>query len=160
MASPSMNAIADRFAAQEIGAIFVYTNEAHPGEVYLHLTSMEQKFRHAQALRDVYGVTRPILVDTLEGDCHRAFGNMPNMTWIFDQNGLPVYKTDWTDARSVESAIEYLLGVQERRRNGERLVPQRIERLDYRTQDREAFFHGLERNGPKAVKEFQEAFGN
>ena len=153
-----MNAIADRFTDQEVGAIFVYTNEAHPAEHYPHLTSMELKFRHAHALRDVYGVTRPILVDTLEGDCHRAYGMMPNMTWIFDRNGSPVYKTDWTDARSVESAIEYLIDVQKRRRNGERLVPQRIERLDYRTQDREAFFRGLERNGPKAVKEFQEAF--
>jgi hypothetical protein len=155
-----MNQIAERFAPYGIGSIFVYTNEAHPGEHYLHLTSMEQKFRHARALRDIYGVTRPILIDSLEGDCHRAYGMMPNMTWIFARSGVPVYKTDWTDSRSVESAVEYLLEVLNRRRAGERLVPQRIERLDYRTRDQEAFFRGLEKNGPKAVREFQEAFGN
>ncbi|MBI5823418.1 MAG: hypothetical protein HZB18_05270 [Chloroflexi bacterium] len=65
-----MNAIADRYAAHNIGSIFLYTHEAHPGENYPHLTSMEQKFRHAYDLRDVLGVTRPILVDALDGACH------------------------------------------------------------------------------------------
>jgi len=154
-----MNAIADRYAAQSVGSIFLYTHEAHPGENYPHLTSMAQKFRHAHALHDLLQVARPILVDSLDGACHRAYGSMPNMSWIFTQTGLPVYKADWTDARSVESAVEYLLNISERRRTGEKLVPFRVERLDFRNQDRLTFYKGLERNGPKAVKEFREAFG-
>ena len=62
-----MNALAERFAEQGVGSIFLYTNEAHPGENYPHLTSMEQKYRHAGALRDIYGVTRPIMLDALDG---------------------------------------------------------------------------------------------
>ena len=153
-----MNAIADRYASEGIGSIFLYTNEAHPGENYPHLTSMEQKFRHARALRDVYGVTRPIVLDALDGAGHRRYGSMPNMTWIFNRSGVPVYKSDWSDADSVESAIRYLLRIRERRRGGERVVPFRVERLDYRIQDRDRFYAGLERNGPKAVREFDEAF--
>ena len=84
---------------------------------------------------------------------------MPNMTWIFSGSGRPLYKSDWTDAASVENAIRYFLDVTERRRNRERLAPFRVERLDFRNQDREAFYAGLARNGPKAVREFQEAFG-
>jgi hypothetical protein len=159
MAAPSMNAIAERFAAQDVGSIFLYTNEAHPGEHYPHLTSIEQKLRHARDLRDVLGVARPILVDALDGACHRAYGSMPNMTWIFSTSGVPIYKSDWTDSHSVANAAEYFLGVLERRRRGERLAPFRVERLDYRTQDQAAFYAGLERNGPKAVREFREAFG-
>jgi hypothetical protein len=159
MAAPSMNAIADRYADQGIGSIFLYTNEAHPGEHYPHLTSLEQKLRHARDLRDILGVSRPILVDALDGACHRAYGSMPNMTWIFNGSGVPVYKSDWTDARSVENAVVYFLDVVARRRGGERLAPFRVERLDYRTQDQAAFYRGLERNGPKAVREFREAFG-
>ncbi len=154
-----MNAIADRFADQNVGAIFLYTNEAHPGEYYPHLVSMEQKLRHARDLRDKLGVTRPILVDALDGACHRAYGSMPNMSWIFTTTGAPIYKSDWTDPRSVASAIEYFLDVSARRGAGERLVGFRVERLDYRTQDRVAFYAGLERNGPKAVREFRAAFG-
>ncbi|MBI3159437.1 MAG: hypothetical protein HYZ26_07550 [Chloroflexi bacterium] len=154
-----MNAIAEEFAPQDVGAIFLYTNEAHPGEHYPHLTSMRQKFEHARALRDIYGVSRPILVDALSGDCHLAYGSMPNMTWIFNSAGAPVYKSDWTDALSVRNAIAYFVDVAGRRREGQRLAPFRVERLDYRTQDREKFYEALERNGPKAVKEFRSAFG-
>lgn len=154
-----MNKIAEQYAAQGVGSIFVYTHEAHPGEHYPHLTSMAQKLRHARDLREVYGVSRPILVDALDGTCHRAYGSMPNMSWIFNRTGVPVYKADWTDAASVESAVRYLLAAGERRRGGQRMAPFRVERLDWRSQDREGFYEGLARNGPKAVREFREAFG-
>ena len=150
---------ADRYANQGIGSIFLYTNEVHPGEHYPHLASLEQKLRHARDLPDILGVRRPILVDALDGACHRAYRSMPNMTRIFNASGVPVYKSDWTDARSVENAVVYFLDVVARRRGRERLAPFRVERLDYRTQDQAAFYHGLERNGPKAVREFREAFG-
>lgn len=154
-----MNAIADRYATRGIGSIFLYTNEAHPGEYYPHHTSFEQKLRYARDLRDKLGVTRAILVDALDGACHRAYGGMPNMAWIISQAGIPVYKSDWTDSNSVENAIVYFLDATDRRRRGERLVPFRVERLDLRNQDREAFYKGLERNGLKAVREFRAAFG-
>jgi hypothetical protein len=153
-----MNALADKTSERRVGSIFLYTHEAHPGEKYPHLTSMDQKFRHARALRDILGVTRPILIDALDGACHRAYGSMPNMTWIFNKLGQVMYKSDWTDVASVELAIDYLLKVGERRRNQESLAPFRVEKLDFRIVDREAFYQGLERNGPKAVKEFKEAF--
>jgi len=159
MAAPSMNAIADRFASQNVGSIFLYTHEAHPGENYPQLTSMEQKFQHARDLRDKLGVTRPILVDALDGACHRAYGSMPNMTWIIPKSGVPVYKSDWTDHHSVSNAVEYFLGVTTRRRAGEHLAPFRVEQLDFRSRDMDAFYQGLERNGPKAVREFRAAFG-
>ena len=109
-----MNAIANRFSEQGVGSIFLYTDEAHPGENYPHLTSMEQKFRHARDLRDQLGVTRPILVDALDGACHQAYGSMDNMSWIFNKAGIPIYKSDWSDAHSVENAVEYFLDVLQR----------------------------------------------
>ena len=112
-----------------------------------------------RALRDVLGVTRPILVDALDGACHRAYGSMPNMSWIFTQSGVPVYKSDWTDWRSVENAMDYFVNVTERRRSGELVAPFLVERLDFRQQDQAAFYKGLERNGPKAIREYRAAFG-
>ena len=153
-----MDKIAGHFQEQGVGSIFLYTHEAHPGEFYPHLTSMDQKRRHAQALREAYGVARSIMLDSLAGDCHRAYGSMPNMTWIFNRRGVPVYKSDWSDTRSVENALQYLLGVEERRAQGERLAPFRVERLDFRNVDQQAFYEGLARNGPKAMREFSEAF--
>ena len=153
-----MNALADRVSDRKVASIFVYAQEAHPGEYYGHHTSMEQKLRHAHDLRDKLGVTRDILVDALDGPCHRAYGSMPNMTWIFNRSMQPIYKSDWTDTNSVSNAIDYFLDVAERRRDHERLAPFHVERLDYRDENREAFYKGLERNGPKAVEEFRKAF--
>ena len=154
-----MNAIAEKYAAEGIGSIFVYTNEAHPAEQYPHLTAMAQKFRHAAALRDELGITRPILLDALDGACHRAYGSMPNMTWIFNRAGQAIYKSDWTDAHSVENALVYYLDVAKRRRNRESLAAFSVQRLDYYNADRSAFFNGLKRNGRRAVSEFIDAFG-
>ncbi|MFT5193942.1 MAG: hypothetical protein ACI9EW_003245 [Cellvibrionaceae bacterium] len=153
-----MNAMADKYADQDVGSIFLYTNEAHPGEIMPPLRSMEQKFAHAAKLREIYGVTRPILLDALDGSCHLRYGSQPNMTWIFNRSGTPIYKSDWSDANSIDSAIAYYLDVTQRRKNKERLAPFRVERIDYRNQDQEQFYAGLERNGPRAVTEFKEAF--
>ena len=117
---------------------------------------MEQKLEQARALRDILGVKRPILVDALDGICHRAYGSNPNMSWIFSRAGTPIYKSDWTDSNSVENAIIYFIDVVKRRRGNERLAPFRVERLDFRTSDRHAFYEGLARSGPKAVREFEE----
>lgn len=155
----AMNEIAEKYDSRDVGALFIYTHEAHPGENYPHLTSMQQKFEHACALRDVLGVTRPILVDSLDGACHRAFGSMPNMTWIFNKSGVPIYKSDWTDSHSVANALDYYLEVFDRRRAGERLAPFNVERLDYRESNRKPFFRRLAENGEKAVEEFRAAFG-
>lgn len=153
-----MNRMAERYAAEGIESIFLYTHEAHPGEYYPHLTSFEQKLRHARDLRDKIGVTRPILVDALDGACHRAYGSMPNMTWIISGAGVPVYKAEWTDVASIETAVQYFLQAMGRRRAGERIAPMVVERLDFRDQNRDEFYKGLARNGPKAVREFRAAF--
>jgi len=159
MAAPFLDELAERYRNSGVGSIFLYTHEAHPGEHYPHLTSMEQKFRHARDLRDVLGVQRPILVDSLDGACHRGYGSMPNMTWIFRKSGVPIYKSNWTDHLSIENAIQYFLQVADRRSQAEHLAPFRVDRLDYRNVDREAFYQGLERNGPRAASEFRAAIG-
>jgi hypothetical protein len=119
---------------------------------------MEQKFNHAKALRDIYKVNRPIYLDSLDGACHRRYGSMPNMSWIFNRGGYPVYKADWTDVTSVSVTLEYLISLKALRRSGERIVPYRVERLNFRKQDHDGFQKGLSRSGPKAVREFGEAF--
>ena len=90
--------------------------------------------------------------------CHRAYGSMPNMSWIFTRGGLPIYRSDWTDENRVENALKYFHDLVNRRRSGERVVGFNVQRLDFRTQDQAGFIVGLERNGPKAAREFMKAF--
>lgn len=153
-----MNAAAERFASQGIGSIFLYTHEAHPGEHFPALRSMEQKFKHAKALQHIYGVSRPILVDALDGACHRRYGGHPNMTWIINRGGSIMYKANWTDTESVSDTLDYFLSIPERRKKGERLSPFRVERIEYRQQDYAAFYAALRRNGKQAVDDFATEF--
>ena len=149
-----MNAAATRLAELGVGSIFLYTHEAHPGEHYPHHQTMADKIRAAQGLRDHYGVNRPIYLDDIAGDCHIAYGGRANMTWIFNRSGIPLYRAQWTDAKSAENAVLYYLDVLQRRRKRERLAPFKVERLDYRDVNREQRMAGLAKAGPKALDDW------
>lgn len=149
-----MDALAAAFASRGFTSVMIYTCEAHPGEYLPHHTSFEQKMAQARRFRDEQRVQRRILVDTLDGACHRAYGGLPNMTWILLRGGTIAYKAMWTDAGDVRDAMENVARIGELRRRGGRLAPFWTERLGYRVVDQAAFTAGLERNGPKAVAEF------
>lgn len=148
-----MDSIAARYADRAVRSVFIYTREAHPGEEYRHHTSMEVKRHHAQALRDVVGVRRPILIDGLDGPAHKAYGELPNMTWIFGRGGLILYKSAWTDPADVEDSLKRAIDGLERRVKGDKL-PFYSERLSWRVRDDETFRKLLERCGPQAVSDF------
>lgn len=64
--------------------LFVYVREAHPDTFPDHPahTSYEQKFRHARDLQEKWRTPRTILEVSLDGDVHRVWGGMPNMSWM------------------------------------------------------------------------------
>lgn len=154
-----MNALANKYADSGVGSIFIYTCEAHPGENYPPLVDMAQKADHANALRDDRGITRPIYLDGLAGPCHREYGGLPNMTWIFNTAGVVLYKAEWTGVESVENAILFFLDVVQRRKSGEKVVGFQVERMDFRNRDSEEFLRVLKLAGPRAVQDFADTFG-
>ena len=132
------------------GWYFVYTREAHPGE---HLTAhacLDEKLAAARRLRDEVGIARPILVDDVEGTVHRAYGLLPNMSWVLDRGGTILYKAMWTSAAHIGEFLE-------RRAPGPASSTFYAEQLAPVARDRDAFRRGLERNGPRAVAEFARA---
>lgn len=152
-----MDAMAERYASRAVRSVFVYVREAHPGEHYPHHDTFARKLAHARAFADLFAVKRPILVDDLAGTAHRGFGGMPNMTYVLGGAHRVAFKSAWTDAATIQWAVDYLLGVQGRRREGARLAPFSVELQGYRWVDDPAFQAGLARNGAKAVREFAEA---
>jgi hypothetical protein len=135
------------------GWYFVYTREAHPGELLGAHTSFEDKLAAARRLRDELGITRPILVDDLEGTVHRAYGLLPNMSWVLDRGGTILYKAMWTSAARVDDFLER----RRTQRAGLGIAPFHTEQLELRSLDRAEFYRGLERNGPRAGTEFKRA---
>jgi hypothetical protein len=153
MATSAMDELAEKYADRAVSSIFLYTREAHPGENYRHHTSMADKRSNAAAFKAQYQVKRPILLDSLDGQAHRAYGILPNMTWIIGRGGIIHYKAAWTDAIHVEQALIYALDCQERKAI-DGLTPFYSESLSWRQRDDAGFKAGLERTGPQAVKDF------
>jgi hypothetical protein len=152
MAATAMDDLADRYADRGVTSVFLYTNEAHPGENYPHHTSMDVKRANARAFVEHSKVRRSVVLDDLEGGAHHAYGLLPNMTWIISR-GLILYKAAWTVASDVEDAVDRALDFLARRRS-DSLVNVYSERLAWRTQDPQGFMAGLQRNGPQAVADF------
>ena len=148
-----MEEMAARYAHRSVRSVFLYTREAHPGEHYRHHSSMNDKRRNALAFRAEFNVRRPILLDDLNGTAHRAFGMLPNMSWIIGSGGLIHYKAAWTDPADIEDALRYTLDAMERRSSG-KLQPYHSERLKWRGRDDEKFRNRLMRNGPQAITDF------
>ena len=98
--------------------LFVYVREAHPDEDPDHPAhrSIEQKFRHARDMQDRHNSPRTILVDSVDGNVHRLYGGLPNMSWVIDHTGRVVHKAAWTVAADVRSAIEDASRIRELKR--------------------------------------------
>jgi hypothetical protein len=79
---------------------------------------------------------------------HRAYGLLPNMSWVLVRGGTIRYKAMWTSADRIGDFLGRPLA-----------GPARFhtEQLETRNVDRDGFQRGLERNGPKAVTEFARA---
>ncbi len=82
MAAEAMYTLAGRYRDRAVRSVFIYTREAHPGEHIRHHGGMDDKRQNARLFRDECRVQRPILLDSLDGAAHRAYGMLPNMTWI------------------------------------------------------------------------------
>jgi hypothetical protein len=156
MAAEAMDAIADRYRDRAVRSVFVYTREAHPGEHFPAHRSMDDKRRPARALREQCTVRRTILLDTLDGAAHRAYGLLPNMTWIIGRGGLIHYKAAWTHPPDVEDALCAVLDFQAHRTTRQ-WIPFYTERSAWSTRDRTRFREGLRRAGPQALADYERA---
>ena len=98
--------------------IFVYVREAHPDDTpeYPEHKNNDQKFQHARAMQAKHGTPRRILVDSLDGDVHRQFGGIPNMSWIIDHTGRVAYKAGWTIAPEIREALNDAIRVRKLKR--------------------------------------------
>jgi len=149
-----MDEMARRYTDRAVRSVFLYTREAHPGENYPHHRTMDDKRHHARAFQQHNGVRRRILLDDIEGTAHRAYGMLPNMTWIIGRGGVVYYKGAWTDVDDIEDALVATLDGFEARTAQPPRAPFYSERLAWRVRDMQTFRRQLAIAGPQAVRDF------
>jgi peroxiredoxin len=117
----SLNHLHFQFQGDDIQFLIVYTRESVPqGERYRPHTSMDQKLAYAGDLQRLENVQFPVLVDTLEGDAHRAYGLWPSPVYVVDKDGLIVYKASWLFPEELELVLRRLLSWEKWRAEGEK----------------------------------------
>ncbi len=116
---------------------------------------MEQKLGHARDFVEMWDIERPMYVDDLDGPVHRAYGTLPNMTWIINRSGHIVYKADWTDHRTVRAAVEQLVTERDLQQARTRITPYNVYWQPNRESPVVEFVGGLYGvPGERAVREF------
>jgi len=68
-------------------------------------------------LRD-RGMNRQMVIDNLNGDVHRLYSGLSNMSWIIDHTGRIAYKASWTDSAHIRMALEETVTMRERKASG------------------------------------------
>ncbi|MGM0577390.1 MAG: hypothetical protein ACQEXJ_16825 [Myxococcota bacterium] len=93
-------------------------------------------------------------VDDLAGTVHRAYGGLPNMTFVL-YRGRIVYRSDWTEERSLRAALEHWLWEREQEEAGAPLARYHVEWAPRRVRDRARFLEAMHTEvGRRAVEEF------
>ncbi len=87
----------------------LYVREAHPGSAIGQHQTQADKNACAAELKSRDHEGRTILVDTLDGDAHRAYGSYPNAVFIINKRGCVVFQADWNNPAATGRALKSLL---------------------------------------------------
>lgn len=156
---PEVNRMWEYFHWRGAQFLFIYTREIHPGERYPHHSSLEQKMAVAREFKRLEEVRFPVLVDSLDGAVHRAYGPRPNPSFVVNREGRLVYRTPSVDPPTLREYLTHLLLWDEVK---ERELPTHfvyMEQLRFQIPDGPMHEKVLERAGPKAVREQALAHG-
>ena len=153
-----MEQLASEYGDKGFEFVFVYTREAHPGELRPHHTRFEHKLDQARVFQSQYEIKRPILVDSLDGAAHRAYGVLPGILYLVGKRTRSIlFKADWTDADTLRMILDYQTKRTEMRQANRKVGPNYCEFLGFRPRMWDRFVAHLHTNGPKAVADWEQA---
>ncbi len=156
---PGMNQIFADFGEHGINFYLLYVKESHPGEHYLHHTSMDQKLLHARDLREAENVKFPILVDSLEGSIHRSYGPWPTSLFVIHRDGQLAYRSTIADPPDLRHYLNELFVWDRLSANPDRVSHiSYSERLIEHEPDQAVHRRVYNRAGPQAFEDFWRQF--
>ncbi|WP_439477938.1 TlpA family protein disulfide reductase [Brevundimonas sp.] len=95
-AAPGLVRLHESFG-EHVRFVLVYVREAHPGGSIPQPRTIEQKQRHAAALKVELGLPFEVAVDDIDGGLHRKLGARPNSAYIVDADGVILFRAQWAN---------------------------------------------------------------
>jgi hypothetical protein len=92
----------------EASFLVMYVREAHPGENQGPHRSLAEKRLAAQKLALEEALTRRVLVDTIDGAVHRAYGGAWNPVYVIGPDGRVAMRQAWNHPPDVAAALNAL----------------------------------------------------
>lgn len=134
----------------------VAIRQAHPGERRDAYRSYAEKLEGAREGRREEGIPWTVLVDDYAGTTHRAYSSeMTDPVFVIDSGGRVSFYLMWAHAPTLKRAIDELL-----ERGGQGTVAGGIDKMVHLFASFVNGYHGLERGGKRAVREYNTgAFG-
>lgn len=98
-----MQKLSHEFADVEF--LVVYVREAHPGARTGPHETFDDKVDLAQRQKASTPDARDFLIDSVDGDAHRAMGAFPNLVYVVDPDGRVVYRCNWSYPNRVREVL-------------------------------------------------------
>jgi hypothetical protein len=151
-----MTALAKEFERENIDFYLLYVKESHPAENFLHHTSLQQKTEYARDFERLEKPGFPILVDSLEGDVHRAYGAWPSALFVIQSSGMLIFRSTIADPVQLRTYLTQLVGWDRIRREH----PDHVQHICYTeslvevSADEASHYRVYHRAGQKAFEDY------
>ena len=104
--NPSLDSLYRKYFKQGVEFLGVYVREAIPGPELGPHTSIEEKTKRAQMLKDEHDVKFPIVVDALDGPIHKQYGMQHNAVFVISKAGVCISKSMLLDCTVLDQALD------------------------------------------------------
>lgn len=108
-----MEQVRQKYADRDVAFVSLYVREPHPHERgfpdYSQPETYEQKLAHACELVELKDVKIPVAIDPVDQKQHEQLGNLPNMAYVVDRNGIVVYAKNWLLADDIDEILAKLV---------------------------------------------------
>jgi hypothetical protein len=102
-----------KYADRDVAFVTMYVREPHPHERGFpdvsQPTTYDQKLEHAKQLIEVKDVHMPVVIDDIDQANHEMLGNLPNMSYVVDKDGIVQHAAEWLRAEDVDETLARVL---------------------------------------------------
>jgi hypothetical protein len=110
---PPLEQIRQKYADRDVAVVSMYVREPHPQErgfgSYRQPSSYDEKLAHAKELMDLKDMRIPLVIDDVDQRYHHELGNLPNMAYVVDKQGIVSYANNWTLADDIDAILATLV---------------------------------------------------
>jgi thiol-disulfide isomerase/thioredoxin len=104
--APSIQDLYDEFG-DRVEFVMLYVREAHPGENFSQVETMQDKLESARALQKFYNINWIVAADSVDGDLHLALDPKPNAAYLINSKGKILFRSLWAaDYDALQQALD------------------------------------------------------